>query len=225
MEPGVTSLRSNTVATAAALLVVAGPMMMLSVHAEPWNALSLPTWMVHVSSLIEWLVAMAYVWKYAEAVGMSEWKGLTWGMAPLHVSGLCACAFHVFYNSPQLNALVPLQASLTCFGNATMAWAAWRIWKAGQREAEGAGGARATTDAVPVAMPALKDEVVFYGKIALVTVLGAALVKYGELFLDFPFEPTLPAALAVIGLPSLYNFKVWWDRSNDPSADFEAGFL
>lgn len=37
--------------------------MLAAAHAEPSNALSFPTWMVHVSSLIEWLAAMTYVWK------------------------------------------------------------------------------------------------------------------------------------------------------------------
>ena len=33
--------------------------------AEPENALSLPTWVIHVSSLLEWLVAMGLVWPRA----------------------------------------------------------------------------------------------------------------------------------------------------------------
>ena len=50
------------VATAAAFTVVgspvAGAQLALELHAEPANALSLPTWMVHVSSVVEWIVAM-----------------------------------------------------------------------------------------------------------------------------------------------------------------------
>lgn len=37
--------------------------MLAAAHSEPSNALSFPTWMVHVSSLIEWLAAMTYVWR------------------------------------------------------------------------------------------------------------------------------------------------------------------
>ncbi|GMP80891.1 hypothetical protein CsSME_00035820 [Camellia sinensis var. sinensis] len=29
---------------------------------EPPNALSLPTWAIHVSSVVEWVMAMALVW-------------------------------------------------------------------------------------------------------------------------------------------------------------------
>jgi hypothetical protein len=53
-------------------------------HAEPVNALSIPTWMIHFSSVFEYLFAMNLVWQYAETTGNEKWKGLTWGMLPLH---------------------------------------------------------------------------------------------------------------------------------------------
>lgn len=40
-----------------------------SIHQEPDNALSFPTWVIHISSVIEWIVAMALVWRYAEVTG------------------------------------------------------------------------------------------------------------------------------------------------------------
>lgn len=67
-------------------------------HAEPANALSLPTWAIHFSSVFEWLFAMQLVWKYAEVTGNEKWKGLTWGMLPLHASGVAACTYHFFFN-------------------------------------------------------------------------------------------------------------------------------
>ena len=96
-------------------------------HAEPANALSLPTWIIHVSSLIEWLVAMGLIWEYADATGNQKYKGLTWGMVPCHASGIAACTFHLFYNSPALNSVVATQAGLTVLGNTTVAIAAYRI--------------------------------------------------------------------------------------------------
>ncbi|MEL6247765.1 MAG: DUF2499 domain-containing protein, partial [Cyanobacteria bacterium J06627_15] len=30
------------------------------------HALSLPTWIVHVSSVIEWMAAIVLIWQYAE---------------------------------------------------------------------------------------------------------------------------------------------------------------
>ncbi|KAK9832506.1 hypothetical protein WJX81_003045 [Elliptochloris bilobata] len=100
-----------------------------ALHAEPANALSLPTWAIHVSSTVEWGVAMYLVWRYAGVTGNERWKGLTWGMMPLFGGALAACIYHFFYNSPSLDALVALQAGLTFLGNTTCAVAAYRIFK------------------------------------------------------------------------------------------------
>ena len=40
-----------------------------AIHAEPENALSLPTWIIHISSVIEWGTAMALMWRYADVTG------------------------------------------------------------------------------------------------------------------------------------------------------------
>uniref|UniRef100_A0A2P2LE42 Ycf49-like protein n=1 Tax=Rhizophora mucronata TaxID=61149 RepID=A0A2P2LE42_RHIMU len=96
---------------------------------EPANALSLPTWTVHVSSVVEWITAMALVWRYGEKSGFESWKGLSWGMVPLLGGAFCACTWHFFYNSESLEVLVPIQAALTVIGNATMCFAAFRICK------------------------------------------------------------------------------------------------
>ncbi|KAL9231070.1 hypothetical protein vseg_006337 [Gypsophila vaccaria] len=96
---------------------------------EPANALSLPTWAVHVSSVAEWIIAMALVWQYGQRPGNETWKGLSWGMVPLLGGAMCACTWHFFYNAETLEVLVALQAALTFFGNATMCIAAFRIYK------------------------------------------------------------------------------------------------
>ncbi|KAG5089861.1 hypothetical protein JHK86_002473 [Glycine max] len=85
-----------------------GSCLQLQFH-EPPNALSLPTWAIHVSSVAEWIIAMALVWQYGEKSGYPAWKGLSWGMV-----------------------LVALQAALTIIGNATMCIAAYRIYKSSQ---------------------------------------------------------------------------------------------
>lgn len=66
--------------------------------------------------------------------GNAKWKGLTWGMMPLLAGALCACTYHFFYNSSDLDFLVAVQASLTWIGNATCAAAAYRIYKSAQQE-------------------------------------------------------------------------------------------
>ncbi|KAL2348109.1 hypothetical protein Fmac_002109 [Flemingia macrophylla] len=99
---------------------------------EPPNALSLPTWAIHVSSVAEWVIAMALVWQYADKSGYTAWKGLSWAMVPLLGGAFCACTWHFFYNSESLEVLVALQAALTVIGNATMCIAAYRIYKSSQ---------------------------------------------------------------------------------------------
>lgn len=61
----------------------------------------------------------------------------------------------------------------------------------------------------------------FYGQILGITAVGAALVKWGELYLDFPFEPSYAAALALILGPTALNAYKWADRSKDPTAPIE----
>lgn len=66
------------------------------------------------------------------------------------------------------------------------------------------------------------DDLNFYGQILGITVAGAALVKWGELYLDFPFDPSYAAAAALILGPTALNAKKWSDRSKDPSAAIES---
>ncbi len=47
-------------------------------------------------------------------------------------------------------------------------------------------------------------------------------VKYGELWFDFPFESELSVALAFIFIPSILNAFKWYKRSQDPK--FEGWF-
>ena len=56
-------------------------------------------------------------------------------MAPFLASGFAACAFHAFYNPPSINALVPLQALLTLLGNAGCAFAAFKVYDEGLKNA------------------------------------------------------------------------------------------
>lgn len=60
---------------------------------------------------------MKLIWEHAETSGNSRWKGMTWAMVPSHMSGLCACTYHLFYNSPVLLWLAALQVALTVIGN------------------------------------------------------------------------------------------------------------
>nr|XP_043607723.1 ycf49-like protein isoform X2 [Erigeron canadensis] len=114
---------------AAELPLLVGSSMQLT---EPSNALSLPTWAIHVSSVVEWVAAMILVWQYGEKSGYQSWKGLSWGMVPLLGGAFCACTWHFFYNSESLEILVAIQGALTVIGNTTMCIAAYKIYKSSQ---------------------------------------------------------------------------------------------
>lgn len=84
------------------------------------HVLSLPTWMIHIASVLEWGVAMALFWQYG-------WRNITWAMIPALGSALCAITWHFFDNDPNLEWLVTWQAGLTLVGNIALCWAAWGL--------------------------------------------------------------------------------------------------
>ncbi|PSF35669.1 hypothetical protein C7H19_15630 [Aphanothece hegewaldii CCALA 016] len=97
------------------------------------NALSIPTWMVHVSSVIEWMAAMWFIWTYGEVTGDRSWRILSYGMLPALVSAMCACTWHFFDNDLSLSWLVTVQAAMTVVGNCTMCGAGWWIWRSSRQ--------------------------------------------------------------------------------------------
>lgn len=104
------------------------------------HALSLPTWWIHIASVLEWIAAILLVWQFGERIGQREWRSLSWAMLPALLGAMCAITWHWFDNDPKLDGLVTAQASFTLLGNCTLAWAAYHIWqvqKARQRLQEG----------------------------------------------------------------------------------------
>jgi hypothetical protein len=91
------------------------------------HALSLPTWWIHVSSVLEWLVAIAAVIALGRGRSEAGWRWLALAMVPALVSAMAACTWHLFDNASALNGLVVLQAGTTFLGNAAMAAAAWNL--------------------------------------------------------------------------------------------------
>lgn len=218
----------------------------LGAHPEPDNALTVATWIIHVSSLVEFLVVMGFCWRWGDVVQNPTWKGLTWGLLPLHSSGITACVSHLFYN--QIAILVPLQALLTCVGNTTAAYAAYRIalsngWK--PNFAPPAVLQKLLLDQPPVILdqptngeerstPALvgfedlgdvlanDNDYTFLLKLFVGCALLSYLIKYGETFFDFPYEASVPLGVAFVVVPTALNAYKWDRRSKDPT--FEGWF-
>ena len=196
---------------------------------EPSNALSVPTWAVHVSSVTEWSVAMRLVWVYAGVIGNGGWRNLSFAMAPFLASGFAACTFHLFYNAPAINALVPLQALLTLTGNCACGLAAWSIVKEGERLETTEGGwvdqtltsdseLRLTPDAFDWAPRPTLGSVL---KLAAWSAIGAAGVKYAPLLCgDFFLTPTYEKALAIVAAPTLvWSFIVFTTPGSSGAGD------
>lgn len=191
---------------------------------EPANALSIPTWLIHVSSLLEWLVAMGLVWRIGLASGNPRWQGMTWAMIPSHSSGVAACVYHVFYNSAELQSVVLLQAALTLLGNATLAFAAYRLAVSnGWTPPFVSPPADADADAPPTLVPpslavapapvAAEGLVGGIATVVLWSVLASYFVKYGETLLPITLEAPVWAAMALIAAPTALNVWKWNERS------------
>lgn len=93
------------------------------------HALSIPTWIIHISSVIEWIAAIWLIWTYGEVTKNRAWYALSIGMLPALVSAMCACTWHYFDNPKSLEWLVTLQAAMTVLGNFTLLVAGWLIWQ------------------------------------------------------------------------------------------------
>src|SRR5919202_2375027 len=101
----------------------------LSLTPKRMHALSIPTWIIHVSSVIEWIAAIWLIWTYGEVKGDRSWWALSFAMLPALVSAMCACTWHFFDNLESLEWIVTLQAAMTVVGNFTLCAAAWWIWR------------------------------------------------------------------------------------------------
>ena len=229
-------LKSQGAIAIAVGAIYAAAILLIACHPDPSNSLSIPTWVVHSSSLLEWLYAMKLAWEHANFSGNPKWRSLTWAMIPSHTSGICACTYHFFYNSALLNWIVSLQAGLTVVGNAALALAAYQIYSYGkENEVIGVIGGSveesqvsepqlADSKIIPTFLPGFKalDEtnIIFCRDMFFKSVLVAVVVKYGELFFDAPFNPQPQDALALIIIPTLFNIRKWASRSaSDPSSE------
>ena len=141
-------------------------------------------------------------------------------MLPSHTSGICACTYHLFYNPAALTWVVNLQAALTCAGNAALAVAAYRIYAFGKDQAATAvavdlnDASTSVAAPAPLPVPALEEtDAAFNVDMLFKSLLAAVVVKYGELYADFPFEVQTRDALAIIAVPMALNIAKWASRA------------
>ena len=91
------------------------------------HALSLGTWWIHITSVLEWVLAIVAVQAFGRQRGEPAWRWLALAMLPALVSAMAARTWHLFDNSEALRGLVVFQAATTLLGNACLALAAWNL--------------------------------------------------------------------------------------------------
>ena len=91
--------------------------------------LSFATWVIHISSVLEWIVAIFVINHISSYRNYSYffWFGLA--MIPNLIGAMCAITWHIFDNPMELYGLVSLQGIFTTIGNSTLAVASFYLYK------------------------------------------------------------------------------------------------
>jgi len=97
------------------------------------HALSLGTWWIHVTSVLEWILAIVAVEAFGRRRLEPGWRWLALAMVPSLASAMAACTWHLFDNSNDLKGLVVFQAGLTALGNLALAAAAFNLLRLQRR--------------------------------------------------------------------------------------------
>jgi len=91
------------------------------------HELSTGTWLIHISTVLEWGLAILIISKIGTSLSDNGYKFFALAMLPNLASAMAAITWHIFDNDPQLVGLVFIQALLTFIGNICLAAAAWNL--------------------------------------------------------------------------------------------------
>ncbi len=92
------------------------------------HTLSIGTWLIHITSVIEWSVIIITIKKISTYKKYNSFIWLAFAMIPNLISGMAAITWHIFDSSNDLLGLVYLQALLTLIGNISLALSAYIIY-------------------------------------------------------------------------------------------------
>ena len=93
------------------------------------HELSFGTWLIHISSVIEWIFTIFVIYKISTYKKYNLFFWLSLAMVPNLIGAMCAIAWHIYDNLEDLYGLVSLQGIFTLIGNSTLALAAIIISK------------------------------------------------------------------------------------------------
>ena len=98
------------------------------------HSLSLGTWFIHIATLFEWILAIIVIAVIGYRAAHKQLIYLSLAMVPNLASAMAAITWHIYDNSIELKGLVLLQSALTFLGNSTMAFAAFNLVKAEEKQ-------------------------------------------------------------------------------------------
>ena len=93
------------------------------------HELSFGTWLIHISSVIEWIYSIFIINKISNYKKLGIYYWLSVAMIPNLIGAMCAITWHIFDNQIALYGLVTLQGIFTFIGNSTLAIAIFAIYK------------------------------------------------------------------------------------------------
>ena len=93
------------------------------------HELSFGTWLIHISSVIEWIYAIFIIKKISTFNKFYSYYWFSLAMVPNLIGAMCAITWHIFDNQSVLYGLVTLQGIFTFLGNSTLAIATISIYK------------------------------------------------------------------------------------------------
>ena len=93
------------------------------------HELSFGTWLIHISSVIEWIYTILIIKKISNFKKLDIYYWLSLAMIPNLIGAMCAITWHIFDNQTALYGLVTLQGIFTLIGNSTLAIATFAIYK------------------------------------------------------------------------------------------------
>ena len=93
------------------------------------HELSFGTWLIHISSVIEWIFAIFVINKISTFKNYNLFFWFSLAMVPNLIGAMCAITWHIYDNQNTLYGLVTLQGIFTFIGNSTLALASFTIFK------------------------------------------------------------------------------------------------
>ena len=93
------------------------------------HELSFGTWIIHISSVLEWIIAIFVINKISQENNYKNFYWLSLAMIPNLIGAMSAITWHIYDNQITLYGLVSLQGLFTLIGNTTLAISTFYIYK------------------------------------------------------------------------------------------------